>query len=151
MKRTFENDLAFNMQNELRKQGSILPNFIKAAECLHGALEIFEETGLKARANDVLNILLKMAKEDVNLVDVEQSSSFDNEYQEWLKKTRKPQKLSKENVDPDLAGLLDVESFDIDASDDKLMNMEIKEDSLEVFDKTIPFEDLDDFEDENNN
>lgn len=54
-------------------------------------------------------------------------------------------KLDKDDVDPDLAGLLDLESFDIDASDDELMGIEIKEDSLEVFDKEIP---LADFEDE---
>ena len=49
------------------------------------------------------------------------------------------------NLDPDLADLLDLESFDIDASDDELMGIEIQEDSLDVFDKDVP---LADFEDE---
>jgi hypothetical protein len=53
--------------------------------------------------------------------------------------------LTKDDMDADFADLLDIPSFDIDASDDDLMGMEIKEDSLEVFDKDIP---LSDFEDE---
>ena len=57
----------------------------------------------------------------------------------------KKSKLEKDDVDPELAGLLDLESFDIDASDDELMGIEIQDDSLDVFDKDIP---LADFEDE---
>jgi hypothetical protein len=54
-------------------------------------------------------------------------------------------KLSKSDVDPELADLLDADSFDINASDDELFGMDIKDDSLEVFDQE---ETLSDFEDE---
>ena len=51
---------------------------------------------------------------------------------------------TKDDMDADFAGLLDSPSFDIDASDDELMGIEIQEDSLEVFDKEIPLEDFED-------
>jgi hypothetical protein len=52
--------------------------------------------------------------------------------------------LKDEDMEPDFAELLKSPSFDIDASDDELMGMEIKEDSLEVFEKDIPMEDFED-------
>lgn len=77
-------------------------------------------------------------------VDIPQPPEFEDEYQQWVKQFKKPSKLKPEDVDPDLAGLLDVSSFDIDASDDELMGIEI-DDTLEVFDADVP---LQDFEDE---
>jgi hypothetical protein len=70
--------------------------------------------------------------------------NMSNDQDEFHVPTRKS-KLDKDDVDPDLSGLLDLESFDIDASDDELMGIEIQEDSLDVFDKDVP---LADFEDE---
>ena len=58
MKKVFEDDLISGMQQELRKQASEeVPNLSKAAECLHTALEIFEEQGMTARADQVLQLL----------------------------------------------------------------------------------------------
>lgn len=63
MKSLFENDLIAGMQQELRKQASETdpPDLARAGECLHAALEILEEAGLQARANQVLGILAKIA------------------------------------------------------------------------------------------
>ncbi len=52
--------------------------------------------------------------------------------------------LSADDLDPDFVDMLNASTFDIDASDDELMGMEIKEDSLEVFEKDIPMEDFED-------
>ena len=77
-------------------------------------------------------------------VDIPQPPEFEDDYQKWTRQFKKPSKLRPEDVDPDLAGLLDVESFDIDATDDELMGIEITDD-LEVFDADAT---LQDFEDE---
>lgn len=62
-KKVFEDDLIAGMQQELRKQASAeTPNLIKAADCLHAALEIFEEVGLQKQANQVLDLLQKIAQ-----------------------------------------------------------------------------------------
>jgi hypothetical protein len=62
-KSVFENDLIVGMQRELRahdeKQG--MENLVKAAEYLHATVEIFEEAGLTAKADQVLKILAKIA------------------------------------------------------------------------------------------
>lgn len=268
-KKLFEDELISGMQNELHKQASgETPDLVKAANCLHAALEIFEETGLQSRADDVLKLLQKIsqdkihtklkpvqemptikalmeagltqrdlqefsrgnpiAKAKLNLVlrglglsdhiiakfigptnvmseedakavadpnrsfskmwnwvkdptapmdptkvEPGQTLEFESIAQkktlnDWHTKGLTPEKmvanlkhhgtefnmadvpprskkLSKEDIDPEFADLLDVDSFDIDASDDELMGMEIKEDSLEVFDQE---ETMSDFEDE---
>jgi hypothetical protein len=60
----FENDLIAGMQQELRKQASgETLDLAKAGECLHAALEILEEAGLQTRADQVLNVLTKIAVE----------------------------------------------------------------------------------------
>lgn len=62
-KKVFEDDLIAGMQQELRKQASAeTPNLIKAADCLHAALEIFEEVGLQKQADQVLDLLQKIAQ-----------------------------------------------------------------------------------------
>lgn len=82
---------------------------------------------------------------DDHMIDVPQPPEFEDEYQKWVGQFKKPSKLKPEDVDPDLAGLLEVSSFDIDQSDDELMGLEIADDTLEVFDAETP---LHDFEDE---
>ena len=62
-KSVFEDELIAGMQYELRehdqKQG--INDLVKAAEYLHSAVEIFEEAGMTAKADQVLNILAKIA------------------------------------------------------------------------------------------
>jgi hypothetical protein len=53
-------------------------------------------------------------------------------------------KLRDEDVDPDFAELLKSPSFDLDASDDELMGMDIKEDTLEVSENDVSLEDFED-------
>jgi hypothetical protein len=48
------------------------------------------------------------------------------------------------DIDPDFAELLNSPTFDFDASDDELMGMEIKEDTLEVSENEVPMEDFED-------
>lgn len=65
-KELFENEMASGMQQELRKQASAeTPKLVRAAECLHAALEILEEQGLHSRANEVLELLEKLAQTPV--------------------------------------------------------------------------------------
>jgi hypothetical protein len=262
-KKMFEDEIISGMQGELRKQASndATPNLVKAADCLHAALEIFEEVGLASRADDVLKLLQKIAqhhttksKPAVQMPSINKlmelgmtqrdlmefskgnpiaKAKFNlilrgmgySEHQigkllgpanvmseqdarlisdpnrsiskmwEWMKDPEMPidpnkvkpgesikfksiaddrhtrgltsekqvqnlknhgtqfnladinqsNKLNKSEVDPELADLLDADSFDINASDDELFGMDIKDDSLEVFDQE---ETLSDFEDE---
>lgn len=63
MKKSFEDELMKGMQQELVKQATGgTPDLSKAAECLHAALEIFEEQGLSARADQLTGVLLKIAQ-----------------------------------------------------------------------------------------
>jgi len=59
----FENDIINSMEKELafasKKEG--INNLTKAAEYLHSAIEIFEEAGMQKKANQVLQILAKIA------------------------------------------------------------------------------------------
>jgi hypothetical protein len=63
MKEFHLDELSLSMHKELIKQASDeQPNLVKAAECLHTALEILEEQGLQARADQVLQLLDKIAQ-----------------------------------------------------------------------------------------
>jgi phosphotransferase system HPr-like phosphotransfer protein len=63
MKKSFEDELISGMQDELRKNASAeMPKLSRAADCLHSALEILEQQGLHARADEVLQLLEKLAK-----------------------------------------------------------------------------------------
>lgn len=62
-KSLFEDELMAGMEKQLRKQASAeKPSLAKAAECLHAALEIFEQQGMTARADQVLKLLQKIAQ-----------------------------------------------------------------------------------------
>jgi hypothetical protein len=62
-KPVFENDLIAGMQHELRKlaAGGEFPDLVKAGERLHAALEILEDSGLQRHADNLLNVLEKIA------------------------------------------------------------------------------------------
>ncbi len=126
IKKVFEDILISGMQEEMRKQASAKqPNLVEAAECLHAALEIFEESGMQTQADQVLNLLQKIA----------------NHYTKGLTPKKQVTNLKHHGTQFNDA---DDTSSDTDASDDLLLS-DIKEDTLEVFDKNIP---LADFEDE---
>jgi hypothetical protein len=62
-KSLFENELIAGMEQQLRKQAlAEKPSLTKAADCLHAALEILEEQGLTARADQLLQILQKIGQ-----------------------------------------------------------------------------------------
>lgn len=65
-KSVFEDELIAGMQRELqaheKKQG--MENLVKAADYLHSALEILEESGLTTQADEVLKILSKIAEDN---------------------------------------------------------------------------------------
>lgn len=71
LKSLFENELMSGMQQELRKQASSekQPELVKAAECLHAALEIFEQHGMHARADQVLQLLEKLGRGTVKTAE----------------------------------------------------------------------------------
>lgn len=52
--------------------------------------------------------------------------------------------LSADDLDPDFVDMLSASTFDIDASDDELMGMEVGDDSLEVFENDASIEDFED-------
>lgn len=273
------NEIILGMEKELIKQGQAeQPDLVKAAECLHTALEILEDQGLQKRADQVLSLLDKIGKQSVSIeksakihslhqlmeagvsqrdlrefargnpiatakinlvlrklglsdheiakflgpnkvlseedahktLNPNQAPSFlefkslspeaepvDGPSDELLefqsiafrkkhKKTKttksarhtkgltpekmvknlkehghplnltddacaidvpspvKNNSLNKEDMYSGFEDLLNASTFDIDASDDELMNMEVTDDSLEVFDKEIPIEDFED-------
>jgi len=62
-KSVFEDQLISGMQDNLQKQASNqTPDLIKAANCLHTALEIFEEIGSQKQADQLLKLLHKIAQ-----------------------------------------------------------------------------------------
>jgi hypothetical protein len=64
-KKVFEDDLISGMHQELIKQATgDVPDLSKAAECLHAALEIFEEQGLNKQADQILQVLQKIAQKE---------------------------------------------------------------------------------------
>jgi hypothetical protein len=66
-KSVFENDLIFGMQRELTnnfEKTAAMENLPKAADYVQAAMEIFEEMGLISQANQLLNVLQKIAEED---------------------------------------------------------------------------------------
>lgn len=67
LKSLFENELMSSMQKELHKYASDdkQPNLTQAAECLHAALEILEQQGMRARADQVLQLLEKIGQQNV--------------------------------------------------------------------------------------
>jgi hypothetical protein len=65
-KAVFENELIIGMQRELQdhdKKEAML-NLDKAGGYLQAAMEIFEETGLTAQADQVLSVLQKIAEDE---------------------------------------------------------------------------------------
>lgn len=64
-KSVFEDDLIAGMQRELAnsfEKKASMNDLAKAADYLHAAIEIFEEAGMTAKADQVLNILTKIAE-----------------------------------------------------------------------------------------
>lgn len=231
-KKMFEDELISGMQQELRKQASANPpNLVKAAECLHAALEIFESAGLEDKADQVLQVLEGISKQAVhakaekvpgpeelmaagitqrdmqelskgnkgavakfnivlrqmgisehaigqligptNVMSEEDAQKMispnlafskmwelQSQSQDVMQAKHKTPSRPDKIHDPHTKGLTSdkqVENLknhgtvfnmaDDGAADDELMNMEVKDDTLEVFDKDVP---LADFEDERN-
>lgn len=76
-KSLFEDELIAGMEGQLRKQAAgEKPSLAKAANCLHAALEILEEQGLTARADQVLKLLQKIAQTNEARTDVQRMPSL---------------------------------------------------------------------------
>lgn len=130
-KKVFENDFMLGMQRELVKQASGgVPDLSKAAECLHAALEILEEQGLISHANQLTNVLLKIAQSDSATKGLTEKKQVEN-----LKEYGTT--LNVNNAD-------DLYVVDVYSAEDELMALDIKEDSLEVFDADTGIEDFED-------
>jgi hypothetical protein len=78
----YENDLIIGMQRGLTKLAfDEQPNLVKAGECLHAALEIFERAGMTKQADAVLQLMQKIA-EDQNDATKKQVSKAPNTKQQ---------------------------------------------------------------------
>jgi len=101
-KNNFQDELMLGMQQELqpyeKKQG--MGNLVKAAEYLHAAIEILEEDGLTANADQILRILGKLAtSEDVNdVASSKKDVDFYNKIMRWLEDPATP--VDPENPQP---------------------------------------------------
>lgn len=224
-KKVFEDELISGMQQELRKQASAdPPNLVKAAECLHAALEIFEDVGQPVLADQVLQVLEGISKQAVthsskaeavpapeelmaagitqrdmqglakgdkssvakfnivlrqmgisdhamgqligpaNVMSEEDARKVINPNlafsKIWEMQSTGQQAKQPSHSDPHTKGLTpdkEVENLkhhgtvfnmtDDSSADDELMNMEVKDDALEVSDQDVP---MADFEDERN-
>lgn len=64
LKNLFDQEIINSMEKELVKQASTnnIDNLEKAVDYLNSAIDIFEDAGLTAQADQVLNILYKIAK-----------------------------------------------------------------------------------------
>ncbi len=78
-KSVFEDELIAGMQRELQpfKKKAAMNDLVKAAEYLHAAVEIFEEAGMTAKADQVLRILAKIASAEEEKEDA--APADDNE------------------------------------------------------------------------
>lgn len=65
-KSLFEEELVASMHNELVKQANSQDNsdLEKAVDYLNSAIDIFEEVGLNSHANNILNLLYKIATDE---------------------------------------------------------------------------------------
>lgn len=204
MKKTFEDEISLGMEQEMQKQASAKrPSLVKAAECLHSALEILEGTGLQKSAEKVLNLLEKIAEEHyappapaqslplhqlmaagltqrdlrefskgslyatakINLVlrslgmsDFDMGGVIGSDKvmsEEEAQKIINPNEtieLGNKVSDNHTSGLTNKKQVEnlkhhghqLNLADDDLLDADIGDDMLEVFDKKIPFEDFED-------
>jgi hypothetical protein len=134
-KSIFEDELIRGMQLELqahdKKQG--MQNLVKAAEYLQSALEIFEEAGLNSKADQVLNILEKIA------LDSNNSKGSPHTVNDSHTNGLTPDKMTK-----NLQQHGTVFNMADDNKSDDLLNAEVKEQPIEVSDDpNKTFEDSD--------
>jgi len=64
LKKTFENEILKSMEVSLHKQANNrnTDNLEQAVDYLNSAIDIFEDAGLTAQADQILNVLSKIAK-----------------------------------------------------------------------------------------
>jgi hypothetical protein len=162
-KSIFEDEIIAGFQEELKKQASTksaeVPNLVKAAENLHVVLEILENAGLTKQANQMLQLLEKIAKKPgdrhtKNLTSKRQVENIKDHGTQFnlsddvgfvFEVPTHKDTLTHDDLDPEIADLLEIDSLDLDLSDDELLGLDDTKDSLSAFDKDVP---LSDFEDE---
>lgn len=163
-KSVFENELIAEMQRELtvNEQSAAINNLDKAVECLHSAVEVFEEAGMQAQADAILNILLKIAQRRVkkdrhtagltsekivsNLLDHGTEFNMAND-DESINDLLSADLDQPESLDEDYKKLLELGLVQTDNDNvDDLLNANFETDELEVSDIDAMLEM--DFEDE---
>jgi hypothetical protein len=78
-KAMFADELSSEMQRVLiTNSDEEIKNLPKAVDCLHAAIEIFEEAGMTAKADKVLNILKKIANKDRHTKGLTSKKMTDN-------------------------------------------------------------------------
>ena len=134
MKSLFDDEIANEMARLLNKQASEEEvDLVKAGEYLHSAMDILEQQGFQKNAEDVLNILYKIAVKHKKKVDKHTKGLTSEKMVKNLLDHGTEFNLADQNL-----------SLDLD-DDDDLLNLEFDENNIEV-DETDPLS-LD-FEDE---
>jgi hypothetical protein len=131
-KSVFEEDLIQGMDQELRsiETGRNVDGLVRAADYLHSAMELLEETGLSAQAEEVFQVLAKFAAKH-------KAHKAHNGHTHGLTSERMIENLKHHGT---------VFNLTDDGSVDDLLNAEIGGEGLEVSEKEADG-DLD-FEDE---
>jgi hypothetical protein len=136
-----EDELIYGMQREMhshsKKEG--MENLVKAADYLQSAIEIFEEAGLTAQADQVLTILAKIV--------VDEHEAKQKSHKAPAKKTDPhTHGLTPEKMVENLKHHGIVFNLSDDGKSDKLLNndLAVDENDLEVEDPTTVEKDFED-------
>jgi hypothetical protein len=122
-KKVLENEILLGMHKELVKNATNKDkdNLSQAVDYLNSAIDIFEDAGMKVQADKILNILRKIANEDHHTKGLNSKKMIEN---------------LKNN------GTVFNMSDDGNAAND-LLDIEVNNEPLEVFDRKETFEDTD--------
>lgn len=147
-KSVFEKELIAGMHKELIKNATShdLDNVEQAVDYLNSAIDIFEDAGMQTQADQVTNILFKIAASDEN--DVKKSKS--DKHTKGLTPDKMLNNLKNHgtvfNMANDGMAAHDLMSLD-NADADDLLNIDISDNALEVSEKDL-HHGIEDFEDE---
>lgn len=102
-KSVFEDELIAGMQRELQpfEKKAAVNDLVKAAEYLHSAVEIFEETGMTTKADQVLKILAKIAVDD-NDTAGRKNKDFYKQVMKWIENPETPIEEQESEPEPEV-------------------------------------------------
>jgi len=139
-KSVFEEELIHGMQRELQgfEKNASMNSLVDAANYLQAAMEIFEEAGLTAQADQLLSVLQKIAEDEQDAKKGKSHKSkdprkFHDPHTEGLTSERMIENLKHHGIVFNLAD---------DGKADTMLDVELADDNdLEVTDEHKSFED----------